>query len=480
VNSFQDFRLTGANAARYLPIFGDAPGIIGAYRKYAEPHKKHEPPPLGIGQTPLFLLDGKLSAATLRRAEEKLKLTVFVAVYRPFDVKLKRQAQSLYKKLRGWGWIGKDGAAADWVLEDKLRAESTTDEYAGERTAVIQPYLDYIKAWEEYAVSDAMPPVDAVTGETIIGDLNDYLYRRAIAIYPLGVESILSANTKQSAIPKARFFVDGMEGAPAPKGVRKIGGDGGQIDLFDVGRPSINDAIEELRRFCRESIDRDGAVRLADIILHCAGIGLYKGNVTLYAIGAACRSFLQENGIFFDGCAYWCYTEVRDVSGWILLMYGNIERGRISAHRKAAWFFDDTGLKQRLERIFGIEPEHGDKRLDTLGMAVVRVIRWIADNLRYPIAFLDGMLFCLLNARELYGEKLRRFDVYFTGERCEWLRERIPFADDLARQAIKAAVGYDPDTTTHVFSNLPKGHYASALYSADLYISEMKRGPVIR
>jgi hypothetical protein len=180
--------------------------------------------------------------------------------------------------------------------------------------------------------------------------------------------------------------------------------------------------------------------------------------------------------VFYDGIAYWRYREIRDISSWIQRAYVEIRMRRKPGRQEAALFVDNTTLKQRLERIFGLK-QSGNKNLDTLGMAVYQSNRWIVDNLRYPIAFLDGTLFGMLNDDALYGEKLCQYDAYFTEERCEWLRAQLPQADALARQAIMEAVGYDPDTTEHAFSRLPKGHYAPAFYSADFYLSEMQRGP---
>ncbi len=88
MTSFDKFELTGANIARYLPIYGNASKMIGAYRKFAEPHKKYESTPLGVGQVPLFLLDGELTASMLDKAKKTLKMSASVVLYRPYDVKL--------------------------------------------------------------------------------------------------------------------------------------------------------------------------------------------------------------------------------------------------------------------------------------------------------------------------------------------------------------------------------------------------------
>jgi hypothetical protein len=284
------------------------------------------------------------------------------------------------------------------------------------------------------------------------------------------VENVLEANAKQSAIIKHQFFMDGMENAPAPKGVRKYEQGSGQITLFDFDKLYIDDAITELRGYFKKSIEQNGAVRLCEIIERCAGIGFYKGNIALYLIGAAFREFSQENAIFYDGVAYWRYVEVKDISSWIIQAYG-------PRARDSAMFFDNTELKERLEYMFDMKPAR-DKRLDTFGMAVVMVAKWITENLRYPIAFIDDNLRRLFRDNALFGEKLRQYDAYFTIERCEYLKARIKNADAISRQIIRESVGFDPDITEHGMSGLPKGHYAPVYYSTDEYIKAMQREAV--
>ncbi len=176
-----------------------------------------------MGRTPLFLLDGELSEKTLRRAVEKLGLTAFVAIYRPYDVKLKIRYEGTCTRVRSIDYMRKDGEMADWVKDDIHRYKTTNDDFVRDALAgLLHPVFEFESARADYNAAVATPPIDAITGERVAGDLNEYLYRRASGMYPLGVESVLESNIKQSMIPKSQSFRDGLEGAPAPKGVRKI------------------------------------------------------------------------------------------------------------------------------------------------------------------------------------------------------------------------------------------------------------------
>lgn len=478
INTFDNFVLSGANKTRYIPIIGNSTGLIGAYRKIAAT--------IETGQTPLFLLDGMLSANMLTKAKDKLGLAAFIVLYRSFDIKLKKRYEAELTRLRSSGYINKDGSFPEWALEDLHRFETTSDLFLKEQlTGILSPYFDYEKAKKEYIGAAKALPVDAATGEEIIGDINEYLFNRAKAMFPIGVESVLEANIKQSAILKTRFFIDGMRNEPVPNGVRRSGLNARQLSFCGTVEASIDDAISELCGFMRERLEQNGAVKLTDIITHCADIGLYKGNITLYAIGAACRGIKKETGIFYDGVAYWRYSEAQDISSWVLRVYDILQprliRGELRFLSRyesdSAIFYDNTSLKERIEYVFCVKPAQ-DKRLDTLGMAIVLITKWITENLRYPIDFLDNTLHRLFMERELFGEKLRRYDAYFTEERCAWLKDRIPHADSIARQVIKETVGFDPDAEKHGMSNLPKGHYAPVFYSAAEYIKNMRKEAV--
>ena len=477
MNSFDGFVLTGANKTRYVPIIGNATGIIGAYRKavgvkvraHAKRYGKIE-----LGLMPLFLLDGELTAKTLKKAVETLRLTDYVAIYRPYNIKIRKRLENEYQLCRTGGIVNKDGSVSEWALEDKRKKDMNPGEWTGKAA---QPYFDYETARDEYTEAIGILPVDAATGSEIIGDINDFLYERAREIYPLGVESLLESNIKQSAILKHQFFIDGAENAPAPKGVRKYGKDNWQMTLFDSDRPYIDDTIEELRGFLQKSIELTGVVKIFDLMVHCAEIGLYKGNITLYAIGAALQYFNKKNAVYHDGIAYFRYTEVIDISSCILTTYEYYKRNKTAGIREAAMFFDDTGLKERLEYIFGAEPAR-EKSFDTLGMAVVRIGSWITENLCYPIAFVDDTLRRLLWDNTLYGEKLKYYDAYFNDEKCEYLKPRIQQADIIARDIIRESVGFDPDITEHGLSRLPKRHFSRIYYSADDYIEAIQRKAV--
>jgi len=478
INSFDDFVLTSANKSRYIPILGNAAGVIGAYRKIAVN--------IGIGQTPLFLLDGVLSAKLLVRAKEKLKLNAFIALYRPFDVTLKNRYEAELKRLRRSDRIKKNGSYPDWALEYLHRYEKTNDTFIKEQMfGIVEPYFIFEKAKNEYVEAIKIFPVDVTTGEEITSDLNDYLFNRAKTMFPIGIESVLISNKKQSAIPKHRFFVDGLENKPAPDGVRRFMFEARQLSFCGTSDANIDDVISHLYNFIDGRIKQNGVAKLADTINHCADIGLYKSNITLYALGAACRK-LNNKTIFYDGVTYWRYSETQDISSWILRVYEIIQprliKGKLTIiERKesdAAFFYDNTSLKERLKHIFNLKPVK-DKRFDTHGMAIVWAIKWIVDNLRYPIAFLDNTLHRLFMERELYGEKLRFYDEYFSEEHCAWLKKQLPHADSLARQKIMETVGFDPDVEKHSMSNLPKGHYAPVHYSVEMYLEKIQKEVIL-
>ena len=473
MNTFDDFKLTGANAARFVPIHGNASGIVGAYRKAMGVKIRNKEKFVGkpeLGMVPLFLLDGRPSEKSLSKAVAQLGLSFFVAVYRPFNIEIKKRFRDLHEKSCGWH-INKDGSIAEWLSDTLLQYKNGNAFTREALEPIVKPYIDYERAQAEYLSTVQLNPVDAATRKKITGDLNDFLFEWAKNTFPFGAESILESNVKQSTIPKHKFFMDGLEALPAPKDVRQ--GDS-QMTLFDFDKPSIQDTVSELRSLIRQKLTHAGAVQLYEIIELCAEIGLYKGNIALYVIGAALRDFNMGGAVFYDGVAYWNYAEVRDISTWFLRAYEERERGRLRATGKAALFFDNTGLKERIEAIFGSNLTC-DKRvdLDTLGMALVMSGKWIVENLRYPIAFLDDTLYRLFRDDCLYGEKLAQYDAYFTAERCEHLKNSLPNADTFAQEKIKNVVGFDPDTTAHGMSNLPKGHYAPVLYSAESYITSM-------
>jgi len=374
----------------------------------------------------------------------------------------------LHEICRKRGGIKNDGSKSKWLSDTISRYENGNDFTRESLEPIVKPYLDYEKARFEYFSAIQINPVDASTGKKITGDLNDYLFEWVINTFPLGAESILEANAKQSSIPKHKYFMDGMEELPPPKNVRQ----NGEKTLFDFDKPSIQDTAEELCKFIRRSLNHTGAVRLFEIIEQCAEMGLYKGNITLYVIGSALRDFITDSTVFYDGVAYWKFAEVRDISTWFLRAYEEHAKSKSRTIGNAALFFDNTGLKERIEDIFGLV-QNKRREFNTLGMALVMSGSWIAENLRYPIAFLDETLYRLLREKCVYGGKLAEYDAYFTPEYCAHLKSLLPRADALARQKIKKTVGFDPDTTAHGMSNLPKGHYAPVLYSVKNYIDTM-------
>ncbi len=468
MNTFDGFTLTGANITRYVPIIGDATKIIGAYRKHVKSAGA-----VGIGKIPLFLLDGELADKTLNRAIERLEITNYIALYRPFDIKIKKRYKELDKKMRSWGFIKKDGTVADWVMEDARKFKEKVDGWEGIKP--IQDYIDFENTKDEYETMVKVPIVDAVNHEIITEDVNQYLFERAKSMFPIGIESILIDNKRQSASPKTRFFMDGFLGLPVPKGVHKDNKTNRKMALFNIKRTGVDDPITELQRFFRQQIEQQGIVTLPEIIHHCARIGLYRdNNITLYVLGAAFKEFDKEDAVFYDGVTYWKFAETRDISSWILRAYQVIQprlvRGELvilnRAIFRAAIFYDNTTLKDRLRGIFGIEtpdrPEY-----NTLGGVIVKIGQWVVENLQYPIAFLDEMLYHLYCERSLFGEKMQLYNDYFTPERCKQIKGQLPHADDIAQDAIRAALGFVPEY------NLPKGHYAPILWSAEDYLEIM-------
>jgi len=452
MNSFDNFILSGANKARYIPIIGNARAIIGIYRKSTQF--------VVPGQTPLFLLDGNLSDRLLARAVDRLKLTKYVIIHRPFiDLERQKQIAAYRSKFNSCGWLGKDGVVTEYLAKNVERYRTTNCDLTRDTLGdYLRGYFEYEQILAEYNADIAIPPIDKATGEDIVADLNEYLFGKAKSIFPLGVESLMESNIKQSAIPKPRFFMDGMNNDPAPKG---------------ICRQRIGNTVADVLGFSKNRMEQDGAAILSEIITYCADIGLYKGNVTLYVIGAVFREFVQNSTVLYDGANYFCYAEVKEISSKFLQIWDVMQTNKQRrTDFQAAIFFDNTGLKERLRWIFGINETH-DKQFDTLGIVRGQIIAWIVDNLRYPIAFLDDILYRLLWANPLYGEKLQEFSAYFTHEHCVWLKECIHRADAMARQKIEELVGFDLNETPHGMSNLSKGHYAPALYSAERYIEAM-------
>jgi hypothetical protein len=366
---------------------------------------------------------------------------------------------------------------SEFVLKYKHRAETTDDEFVKEQlTGVIQPYLDYEKAKSAYEAAIDIPPVDADTGEPIKGDLNEYLFEKAKTMFPLGIESILADNVKLQVMTKHRFFLDGTENAPAPNEIRQTGQDSRQITLFDSGKPYIGDVIQAIIDFFSRRIEETGAVKLTEIIRYCADIGLYKNNITLYVLGAAFRFFNRETAVFHDGVCYFRYIDFKDMSAHIMRIFDFYYSVKIRSSSEALLFFDNTMLKERIKSIFPIE-DSGDGQFDTLGMVLLMSGKWIVENLRYPVEFTDRTLYELFNEPNLYGGKLRQYSEYFTEARCKELKSEIICADGTARKKITEAVGFDPDTTKHRMSGLPKGHYTPLLYSTENYIKEMMKEP---
>jgi len=171
MTSFDDFILSGANIMRYVPIRGNAAGIIGLYRKARES--------IALGQVPLFLLDGEPTSSLLNRAIEKLQIKVYIIIYRPFDTKIKKKYEDLSKNMRSAGFFKKDGSIANWAQENLDRLETEQNEFVKKHLInTIQPYLNYINAKREYEIAVAAPIIDADTRQEITADLNEYLYEK--------------------------------------------------------------------------------------------------------------------------------------------------------------------------------------------------------------------------------------------------------------------------------------------------------------
>jgi hypothetical protein len=172
MNSFDGFSLSGANTTRYVPILGDAAGMIGAYRRTLGGKtraKKYRENKVELGKVTLFLLDGELRTKTLDKAVKTLGLRAYVVLYRPFDVKLKKRLETLCKKCLSQGLIKKDGSIADWIRQDIERLETEQDEFIRDNLAApIQSYIDYLKAREEYESAIDNPPVDSASCKEIV------------------------------------------------------------------------------------------------------------------------------------------------------------------------------------------------------------------------------------------------------------------------------------------------------------------------
>jgi len=97
MNTFDDFKLIGANASRFVPILGNASGIVGAYRKAMGVKVRAREKFAGkieLGMVPLFLLDGRPSENSLPKTAAKLGLTVYAVICRPFNVEIKKNSVS--------------------------------------------------------------------------------------------------------------------------------------------------------------------------------------------------------------------------------------------------------------------------------------------------------------------------------------------------------------------------------------------------
>jgi hypothetical protein len=428
------------------------------------------------GKIPLFLLDGDVSTHTLDKAAQKLQLTAFLAICRPFDIGLRKRFEATWKLARGSCEINPDGSTPTWVHEHREQIIAIREEHGVDHgMKAIQGYLDYCEARDAYeAALSASTIIDATTGDNVVADLNEYLFERAKILFPLGIESIIETNVKQPGIPKAKFFDDGMSDAPPPK---------------HLNPQKLSAVVETLKEYFAQRIEQNGKLQLTDIVSYCGKLGLYKSNITLYILGAACRYFLRNDAIFYDGIygfriadevEAWSRGRIhrtpklltKDVSiaSYLLALYDRNPR-RVA---ESALCFDQTGLNERLASIFDVDPP--DRReLNTLTGTRLSITHWVIDRLRYPIAFTDAMLHRLLYDDCLYGAKLREYDEYFTPERCAYIKKRLRRADNIARRAIQKVVGFDPDTREHAMSNLPKGHYMPALYSAEDYIHALRK-----
>lgn len=474
MNTFDNFRLCGANINRYVPILSDASKMVGAYRKLAEV--------VETGKVPLFLLDGVITQENLAKAIEKAGLTAFVAICRTCDNKAKKELENLYKMMRSRGLLNKDGMACEWLSREVRKCDTLTGETKQALAETIADYLIFEKAQDKYVKEAATIPIDATTGNRIDGDLNEYLFDVAKEMFPFGIESILEDNTKQSEIANTRFFMDGIQRKPPPKGVRC--NDWEQMSFFDTRGTDVNDSIAKLREFVNRQVKETGAVTVVEMLQRCADMGLYISNTTLYALGSALRDMDKQDAVFYDGIVCRRFSKVKDVGSLVLKVHKEMQprmiKGKLTVPRRSVhsscFFIDNSTLKDRLRWIFGLSPPGGRPELDTLGVAVSQMGQWVVDNLRYPIAFLDEKLNQIYRENKLCGKAIQPFDTHFNQERCEWIREQLPHADEMARRAIEKVVGFDPDLQKHPLSTLPRGHYAPIMWSAEEYLEEIKGG----
>jgi len=130
MNTFDNFKLIGANATRFVLIHGNASAIVGAYRGAMGSRIISRVKVVGtieLGLVPLPLLDGTPSERVLTKAIAKLGFSTYVTIYRPFDTKIKDELEKLRKKCRSAGYIRDDGSPLESTEHTLHRYENGSD-----------------------------------------------------------------------------------------------------------------------------------------------------------------------------------------------------------------------------------------------------------------------------------------------------------------------------------------------------------------
>ena len=266
-----------------------------------------------------------------------------------------------------------------------------------------------------------------------------------------------------------------------PPNVKSEVGQSLQLDLFNWAESSVS--VEDTINKLVESIEPqlDDGFRVTDMMAYLAEIGIYESDIALYVMGKALAQVTDEYTIHFNGMAYFKYCEQLDISNLIVGQY----KKRLllkQKHREDILFRDATRMKEKLQYLFGLENNRGERPIyDTFGFTLLDAKIWVRDNLKYPIAFLDGKIYEMFRSNTLYGKELQHFDAYFSLDKCKELKSKLPESDRLAAMEIKAATGINPETTPHgmVGTMGIKGHWYTVLYSKDDFLEKMvKEKPI--
>ena len=411
-STFHEFKLNGANINRYFIVYVDSKAIVAAFRKQAldekiRAGKKQTNYLYGIGQVPLLLIDGNPSPETVQNAMATFGVSWWVALCRNIDIKLKKDLKLLHKRMISGGYIYKSDKPYEWVAHYASRYEAEeNEEIKAEIYPLIEDYLQYEAAKQAWHDNSLLPVHDVATGGQV-GDINEYIYRLAQERYPVGIENITQKNVKLNTIIKHKWF---LSDTPPPN-AKNAAGQPQQLDLFNWGKShvSVEDTISRLAEFIKPKLG-DG-VHVVDMMKYLAEIGIYESDIALYVMGRALAQTTCGHTVMFDGVADFRHQAQPDISGEIVDLY----KKRFMTRRSDKVFFNDkTNLKEKISCLFNIvKQEESRPEFDTLGFALLKAKMWVIDNLKYPIAFLDGMIHEMFMSDRLYGEELKRVRFIF-------------------------------------------------------------------